>query len=107
MFYVDSTTGNIFAARPFETEKEFNLIVLAEDNGYPKQFTSSRIEVIVNQAVSSSYYSPIFKSKNIEVDVTESESPGFLVALLQSVDKDSDQLWYDIFGKLHFSLEIF
>lgn len=48
---------------------------------------------------------PVIKTVNQNVDVTETDQVGFLVALIQATDKDGDTLWYDIVGKwnlLHF-----
>ncbi|XP_055855772.1 fat-like cadherin-related tumor suppressor homolog isoform X2 [Episyrphus balteatus] len=95
-FRIDPATGVIYAAKPFEPETEYDLAIRAEDNGDPKRMHTTRVNVIVVPVSGPSLHPPVIKSLDQEVDVTETDRPGFLVALVQAVDEDNDQLWYDI-----------
>lgn len=97
-FRIDPYTGIIYAAKTFEAEMEYDLMVRAEDNGEPKRMSTARVSIVVVPVPELSENPPQIKSPNQHVDVTESDSPGFLVTLIQANDDDNDQLWYDIVG---------
>lgn len=89
----------LFAAKPFEAEAEFDLMVRAEDNGAPKRTQTARVSILVVAVPKESEHAPQVKTNDQHVEVTENDSPGFLVTLVQAYDEDGDQLWFDIIGK--------
>ncbi|XP_055371961.1 fat-like cadherin-related tumor suppressor homolog [Condylostylus longicornis] len=95
-FRIHPDTGVIYAAKPFEADTEYDLAVRAEDNGQPKRSHTTRVNVVVVPIPDISEHAPIIKSSEHEVEVTESDRPGFLVTLIQATDEDNEQLWYDI-----------
>lgn len=74
-------------------------MVKAEDNGVPKKSQQARVSIAVVEVPGKSENPPVLKTIDQHVEVTESDTPGFLVALIQAVDYDGEQLWYDIVGK--------
>lgn len=99
-FRIHPDTGVIYAAKPFEADSEYDLMVRAEDNGVPKRAQTSRVNIVAVPVPKHSDHVPQVKSNNQHVEVTENDSPGFLVALVIAYDEDDDQLWFDIVGKL-------
>uniref|UniRef100_T1GK38 Cadherin domain-containing protein n=1 Tax=Megaselia scalaris TaxID=36166 RepID=T1GK38_MEGSC len=95
-FRIHPETGVIYAAKPFEADAEYDLAVRAEDHGEPKKSSNVRVNVVVVPVPEQSEHSPVIKSEDQHVDVTESDRPGFFVALIQATDEDREQLWYDI-----------
>lgn len=75
------------------------LQIRASDHGEPQRSHQTRVSVQVIETPKESENPPLFKTSNQSVEVTESDQPGFLVALVQATDKDGDSLWYDILGK--------
>lgn len=98
-FRIHPDTGVIYAAKPFEADAEYDLAVRAEDHGEPKKSSNVRVNVVVVPVPEQSEHPPVIKSEDQHVDVTESDRPGFFVALIQATDEDREQLWYDIVGK--------
>jgi protocadherin Fat 1/2/3 len=101
-FRIHPDTGVVYAAKVFERDAEYDLVVRAEDNGTPKRSQTARVSVVVVNVPDESTFAPQIKIPNQHVEVTESDSPGFLVALIQATDEDDNQLWYDIIGELEF-----
>ncbi|XP_055629293.1 fat-like cadherin-related tumor suppressor homolog isoform X5 [Toxorhynchites rutilus septentrionalis] len=97
-FRIDPDTGIIYAARTFEVDTEYDLLVRAEDNGVPKKSQQARVSIAVVDVPAKSENPPMIKTIDQHVEVTESDTPGFLVALIQAIDYDGEQLWYDIVG---------
>ncbi|XP_021704618.1 fat-like cadherin-related tumor suppressor homolog isoform X2 [Aedes aegypti] len=97
-FRIDPDTGIIYAAKTFEVDTEYDLMVKAEDNGVPKKSQQARVSIAVVEVPGKSENPPVLKTIDQHVEVTESDTPGFLVALIQAIDYDGEQLWYDIIG---------
>uniref|UniRef100_A0A182FUB6 Cadherin domain-containing protein n=1 Tax=Anopheles albimanus TaxID=7167 RepID=A0A182FUB6_ANOAL len=93
-FRIDPDTGVIYAARTFDVDTEYDLLVRAEDHGEPKRSQQARVVVSVVGVPAESEHAPVVKSEHVEL--TESDVPGFLVVLIMASDDDGDQLWYDI-----------
>lgn len=98
-FRIHPDTGVVYAAKPFEAEAEYDLMVRAEDNGVPKRVQTARVSVVVVAVAKRSEHAPHVKTHDQHVEVTENDSPGFLVTLVQAYDEDGDQLWFDIVGE--------
>lgn len=98
-FRIHPDTGVIYAAKPFEAEAEYDLMVRAEDNGVPKRVQTARVSVVVVAVGKRSEHGPHVKTHDQHVEVTENDIPGFLVTLVQAYDEDGDQLWFDIVGE--------
>lgn len=98
-FRIHPDTGVLYAAKPFEAEAEFDLMVRAEDNGAPKRTQTARVSILVVAVPKESAHAPQVKTNDQHVEVTENDSPGFLVTLVQAYDEDGDQLWFDIIGE--------
>ncbi|XP_055595283.1 fat-like cadherin-related tumor suppressor homolog isoform X3 [Uranotaenia lowii] len=97
-FRIDPDTGVIYAAKTFEVDSEYDLLVKAEDNGVPKRSQQARVSIAVVDVPAKSENPPVLKTIDQHVEVTENDTPGFLVALIQAIDYDGEQLWYDIIG---------
>ncbi|XP_058123843.1 fat-like cadherin-related tumor suppressor homolog [Anopheles ziemanni] len=97
-FRIDPDTGVIYAARTFEVDTEYDLLVRAEDHGVPKRSQQARVVVAVVGVPLESHNPPVVKTGDQHVELTESDVPGFLVTLIQASDHDGEQLWYDIVG---------
>ncbi|XP_062556294.1 fat-like cadherin-related tumor suppressor homolog isoform X3 [Armigeres subalbatus] len=97
-FRIDPDTGIIYAAKSFEVDTEYDLMVRAEDNGVPKKSQQARVSIAVVEVPGKSENPPVLKTIDQHVEVTESDTPGFLVALIQAIDNDGEQLWFDIVG---------
>ncbi|XP_058828867.1 fat-like cadherin-related tumor suppressor homolog isoform X4 [Topomyia yanbarensis] len=97
-FRIDPDTGIIYAAKLFEVDTEYDLLVRAEDNGVPKKSQQARVSVAVVDVPDKSDNPPVLKTIDQHVELTESDTPGFLVALIQAIDYDGEQLWFDIVG---------
>lgn len=100
-FRIHSETGVIYAAKTFEKDTEYDLVVRAEDNGTPKKTQTSLVSVVIVPVPAENLHPPQIKTKNQHVEVTESDSPGFLVTLIQASDDDNDQLWYYLIGTIN------
>lgn len=101
-FRIHPDTGVIYAAKNFEPDTEYDLMVRAEDNGVPKKAQTARVSVVVVAVAKHSEHAPQIKTNDQHVEVTENDNPGFLVTLIQAFDEDDDQLWFDIIGKFKF-----
>lgn len=99
-FRIHPDTGVIYAAKTFEPDTEYDLIVRAEDNGLPKKTQTTLVSVFVVATSEENAHSPQIKTSDQHVEVTENDLPGFLVTLIQAYDDDNDQLWFDIICKL-------
>uniref|UniRef100_A0A453Z051 Uncharacterized protein n=2 Tax=Anopheles gambiae TaxID=7165 RepID=A0A453Z051_ANOGA len=97
-FRIDPDTGVIYAARTFEIDTEYDLLVRAEDHGVPKRSQQARVVVAVVGVPLESENAPVVKTGDQHVEVTESDAPGYLVTLIQASDADGEQVWYDIVG---------
>ncbi|XP_055537242.1 fat-like cadherin-related tumor suppressor homolog isoform X2 [Wyeomyia smithii] len=97
-FRIDPDTGIIYAAKFFEVDTEYDLLVRAEDNGVPRKSQQARVSIGVVDVPAKSDNPPVLKTIDQQVEVTESDTPGFLVALIQAIDYDGEQLWFDIVG---------
>ncbi|XP_030375675.1 fat-like cadherin-related tumor suppressor homolog [Scaptodrosophila lebanonensis] len=97
-FRIDGASGHIFITKALEADAEFEINIKAEDNGVPKKSQTTRVNVVVIPIVPNSPNAPVIAKKSTDnvVDVTESDRPGFLVSLIQAMDEDNDQLWYNI-----------
>ncbi|KAL9905398.1 fat-like cadherin-related tumor suppressor homolog isoform X2 [Glossina fuscipes] len=95
-FRIDSDNGLIFVTKFIESDGDYELIIRAEDHGSPKRSQTARLNVVVLPILEISPNAPIIKTQDSVVEVTESDRPGFLVTLIQAVDKDNDYLWYNI-----------
>lgn len=98
-FRIHPDTGVIYAAKTFEPDTDYELVVRAEDNGLPKKTQTTLVSVIVVAMPKENPHPPQIKTSDQHVDVTENDLPGFLVTLIQAYDEDNDQLWFDIIGK--------
>ncbi|XP_058065437.1 fat-like cadherin-related tumor suppressor homolog [Anopheles bellator] len=97
-FRIDPDTGVIYAARSFDVDTEYDLLVRAEDHGVPKRSQQARVVVAVVGVPVESEHAPVVKTGDQHVELTESDVPGYLVTLIQASDHDGEQLWYDIVG---------
>lgn len=99
-FRVNPDTGVVYAAKSFEPDTEYDITMRAEDNGLPKKSQTTLVSVIVVTVPSTTdnLHAPQIKTTDQHVEVTESDSAGFLVTLIQAYDDDNDQLWFDIIG---------
>lgn len=73
--------------------------IRATDGGIPSKSNSVRVNIVVLPVPDESAHVPFIKQPNQQVDVTENDSVGFLVALIQAADDDGDHLWYHIESK--------
>lgn len=99
-FRINPDTGVIYAAKQFEPDATYDIVVRAEDNGLPKKSQTALVNVIVAVTPTSkeNNHAPQIKTNSQHVEVTENDNPGFLVTLIQAYDEDNDQLWFDIIG---------
>nr|CAD7395413.1 unnamed protein product [Timema poppensis] len=95
-FKIHPKTGVVYSQRGFQPGQEYDLRIRAEDNGTPKRSQTTRVSIQVSGIPKESPHPPTIKSSNQEVEITESDSVWFLVALIQAVDEDGDMLWYNI-----------
>nr|CAD7397014.1 unnamed protein product [Timema cristinae] len=95
-FKIHQKTGLVYAQRSFQAGQEYDLRIQAEDNGAQKKNQATRVSIQVLRVPKHSAHPPTFKAPNQVVEVTESDSVGFLVALIQAGDEDEDRLWYNI-----------
>lgn len=58
------------------------------------------MNVVVMPVPDESIRPPVIKQPDQQVDVTESDSVYFLVALVTATDEDSSHLWYKIEGEM-------
>lgn len=74
------------------------------DNGIPQRNQTARVSVTAVQVNSDSKHAPVITNPNQQVQVTESDSIGYLVALIQAVDEDGDKIWYNIVGEWRYTM---
>ena len=96
---MDPDTGLIYLMKPLEVDAEYDLNIRAEDNGNPKRSQNAKLNIVVIPISTNSPHAPVIKEDDSRIDVTESDRPGFLVALVQATDEDNDHLWYNLSGK--------
>lgn len=70
------------------------------DNGIPQRNNTARVSLTALQINPDSKHPPVITNPNQQVHVTESDTVGYLVALIQAVDEDGDKVWYNIVGEL-------
>lgn len=73
--------------------------VRASDQGSPNKSATTRVSVQVVAIPDESEHPPTLHDPILEVQVTENDPVGFLVAIIQASDEDQDFLWYQIIGK--------
>lgn len=73
--------------------------VRATDNGSPNMSAVAKVIVEVLKIPENSEHKPEIQNPNQKVDITESDTVGYIVALINAVDKDQDYLWYRIESK--------
>lgn len=73
--------------------------VRATDLGTPSKSSTTRVSIQILGIPEETPNPPVFRQPNQKVEVTESDSIGYLVALVQAIDEDGDMLWYKITGK--------
>uniref|UniRef100_A0A0A1WPP1 Fat-like cadherin-related tumor suppressor homolog n=1 Tax=Zeugodacus cucurbitae TaxID=28588 RepID=A0A0A1WPP1_ZEUCU len=95
-FRMDPDTGFIYLMKPLEVDAEYDLNIRAEDNGTPKRSQNAKLNIVVIPISTNSPHAPVIKADDSRIDVTESDRPGFLVALVQATDEDNDHLWYNL-----------
>jgi len=59
----------------------------------------AKVIVEVLKIPENSKHVPEIQNPNQKVDITESDTVGYIVALINAVDKDQDYLWYRIESK--------
>lgn len=59
----------------------------------------AKVIVEVLKIPENSKHAPEIQNPNQRVDITESDTVGYIVALINAVDKDQDYLWYRIESK--------
>ena len=69
-----------------------------QDLGSPSKSSTTRVSIQILGIPEETPNPPVFRQPNQKVEVTESDSVGFLVALVQAIDEDGDLLWYKITG---------
>lgn len=77
----------------------YNLQIRATDNGLKNMSAVAKVIVEVLKIPENSKHVPEIQNPNQKVDITESDTVGFTVALINAVDKDQDYLWYRIESK--------
>lgn len=95
-FGINPKTGMVYALSSFYSGQEYDLFVRATDYGSPNKSAISRVSVQVTSLPDDSKHPPVVKNPNQNVQVHESDTVGFLVALIQCEDEDDDNLWYSI-----------
>lgn len=69
------------------------------DNGVEPKSQTTRVSVSAVPVNPESKHAPTIRNPNQQVQVTESDGIGYLVALVQASDDDGDKIWYNIVGK--------
>ncbi|CAH1738811.1 unnamed protein product [Aphis gossypii] len=96
IFSVDPDTGVIYSDHSFRGNQDFSFYVRATDNGSPNMSAIAKVIVEVLKIPENSKHVPEIQNPNQKVDITESDTVGYIVALINAVDKDQDYLWYRI-----------
>lgn len=73
--------------------------IRASDNGTPQKNSTVRVSVTVISIKKDSEHPPLIDKPEQQVQVTESDEIGYLVALVQATDEDGDRIWYRIVGE--------
>ncbi|CAL4064237.1 unnamed protein product, partial [Meganyctiphanes norvegica] len=100
IFEINPRTGSIYANREkLRVEEDYELTVEACDKGSePKCSTCPVVLEIVPLASSSPNAPTILDSKITAVSVLETDPIGQHVKLVNAIDEDGDDLWFDIIG---------
>lgn len=64
----------------------------------------AKVIVEVLKIPENSKHVPEIQNPNQKIDITESDTVGYIVALINAVDKDQDYLWYRIESKYTYLL---
>ncbi|XP_048356022.1 cadherin EGF LAG seven-pass G-type receptor 1 isoform X2 [Sphaerodactylus townsendi] len=101
-FYIHSFSGSIDLINPldYETIREYNLRIKAQDGGRPPQINSSGMVSI--QVLDVNDNAPIFVSTPFQATVLENVPLGYSVLHIQAVDADSGDN-----ARLEYKLELF
>lgn len=94
-FKIHNTTGMIYAQKGFEPGQEYELNIRAFDSGDPSKSSTCRVSVTIIPKPAESAHAPVVKTPP-SAQITEEDTIGFHVALIQATDEDNDVLWYDI-----------
>lgn len=88
-FYIHSPTGDIDLVSPldYETIREYNLRIKAQDSGCPLLINSSGLVVV--QVVDVNDNAPMFVSTPLQATVLDSVTIGHSVIHIQAIDADS------------------
>lgn len=78
------------------------LQVQATDNGVPSQSSTAQVYIKVVPMMNNSKHMPSVKLKNHIIKVSEDKPVGFLIVQIQATDEDSEDLWFEIIGKVEF-----
>ncbi|XP_065207257.1 fat-like cadherin-related tumor suppressor homolog isoform X3 [Planococcus citri] len=95
-FSIHPHTGTVYSDWSFAAGEEYLVQIRATDGGIPSKSSSVRVNVVVMPVPDDSIHPPVIKQPDQQVDVTESDSVYFLVALVTATDEDSSHLWYKI-----------
>lgn len=66
----------------------------------------AKVIVEVLKIPENSKHVPEIQNPNQQVDITESDTVGFTVALINAIDEDHDYLWYRIESKFTYHKQI-
>ncbi|CAL4101624.1 unnamed protein product, partial [Meganyctiphanes norvegica] len=100
-FRIDPITGIVYVIPGnYDPQEDYELLVLANDNGVELRFNSCLILVNSMQVPLSSGSPPIILEPDdtFSVTVLESDPIGQYVKLINAKDDDGDTLWFDITG---------
>jgi protocadherin Fat 1/2/3 len=95
-FRIHPENGIVYAAKRLDNDLVYDLTIKAEDNGNPKKVKTTSVRIQTVKIDGDSPNPPKIISTDQIVDVAESDSPEILIADIQAVDDDNDQLWYEI-----------
>nr|XP_018896045.1 PREDICTED: fat-like cadherin-related tumor suppressor homolog isoform X2 [Bemisia tabaci] len=95
-FTIDPDTGTVYSDVSLAPNDGFYLMVRASDQGSPNKSATTRVSVQVVAIPDESEHPPTLHDPILEVQVTENDPVGFLVAIIQASDEDQDFLWYQI-----------
>ncbi|XP_017552506.1 cadherin EGF LAG seven-pass G-type receptor 1 isoform X2 [Pygocentrus nattereri] len=90
-FYIHSPTGVIDVINPldYETNREYNLRIKAQDGGRPPLINSTGIVIV--QVVDVNDNAPMFVSTPFQATVLENVPIGYSVIHIQAIDSDSGE----------------
>ncbi|XP_022527058.2 cadherin EGF LAG seven-pass G-type receptor 1 isoform X3 [Astyanax mexicanus] len=90
-FYIHSPTGVIDVINPldYETNREYNLRIKAQDGGRPPLINSTGIVIV--QVIDVNDNAPMFVSTPFQATVLENVPIGYSVIHIQAIDSDSGE----------------